>query len=130
MPVVLFAGLTVTAQTFSPSRGQPLLPSLPSISEVALPHGTNAEVYLASLRAGVNQFHVIFTQSSGAPSPVGTPRVVATRPGGAHRALRIVTLGRGHYVAYTVLDSGRWRFDVVMTIDGRSQRFSVTHQIR
>ena len=39
VPVVLFAGATVVAQAVSPSRGQPLLPSLPSISDVALPHG-------------------------------------------------------------------------------------------
>ena len=68
LPVVIFAGATVAAQTVSPSRGQPLLPSLPSISEVSLPHGVAAEVYLQSSRAGVNQFHVIFT-SSGAASP-------------------------------------------------------------
>ena len=39
VPVVIFAGATVAAQAVSPSRGQPLLPSLPSISDVTLPHG-------------------------------------------------------------------------------------------
>ena len=53
VPVVLFAGATVAAQAVSPSRGQPLLPSLPSISEVALPHGMSAEVYLAVARKPV-----------------------------------------------------------------------------
>ena len=74
VPVVLFAGATVGAQAVSPSRGQPLLPSLPSISDVALPHGIGAEVYLQSSSAGVNQFHLIFTPSSTSTGALATPQ--------------------------------------------------------
>ncbi len=125
VPVMLFAGATVAGQAVSPSRGQPLLPSLPSISEVSLTHGVGAEVYLQSSRAGVNQFHLIFT-SSGTPSDVrSAPHVVATRRGSPPMALRIVKLSPGHYTAVAVFDAGTWRFRAVEVIDGRPQSFSI-----
>ena len=121
VPVVLFAGATVVGQAVSPSRGQPLLPSLPSISTVSLPHGLSAEVYLQSSQAGVNQFHVIFTPSTGASA---TPRVLATRRGAAPMVLRMVKLDPGHYSAYAVFSPGTWRFVTVEVIHGRPQSFS------
>jgi heavy metal translocating P-type ATPase len=125
VPVVLFAVATVAAQAVSPSRGQPLLPSLPSISEVALPHGVAAEVYLQSSQAGVNQFHLIFTPTTGASVASGTPRVVATRPGEAAMPLRLVRVGPEHYIAYAVFDPGTWRFSARTVIRGRRQTFSI-----
>jgi len=125
VPVVLFAGATVVGQAVSPSRGQPLLPSLPSISTVSLSHGSSAEVYLQSSQAGVNQFHVIFTPSTGPAGVSATPRVVATRRGAAPMALRMVKLSPGHYSAYAVFSPGTWRFVTVEVIHGRPQSFSV-----
>ncbi len=126
VPVVIFAGVTVAAQAVSPSRGQPLLPSLPSISEVTLPHGVVAEVYLQSSRAGVNQFHVLFTSSAASVRVESAPRVTASRQGGATTALRVVRLSPGHYTAYAVFDPpGTWRFTTSARIDGRSQSFSI-----
>ncbi len=126
IPVMLFAGATVVAQAVSPSRGQPLLPSLPSISEVSLPHGLAAEVYLQSLQAGVNQFHLIFTRSDGTSGATETsPRVLASRLGGSTMPLRLVRLSPGHFIAFTVFDAGTWRFSVVGVVDGRSQSFSI-----
>ncbi len=126
VPVMLFAGATVVAQAVSPSRGQPLLPSLPSISEVSLPHGLAAEVYLQSSQAGVNQFHLIFTRSDRTSGATETsPRVVASRLGGSTMPLRLVRLSPGHYIAFTVFDTGTWRFTVVGVIDGRSRSFSI-----
>ena len=46
LPVVLFASLTVISEAVSPARGQSLLPELPSITTVALPHGGSVEMYL------------------------------------------------------------------------------------
>ncbi len=125
VPVVLFAGATVGAQAVSPSRGQPLLPSLPSISEISLPHGLGAEVYLQSSRAGVNQFHLIFTPSPPSTGTLGTPRVVASGPDGSSMALRIVRLGPGHYSAYGVFAAGAWRFTATESIEGRVRSFSI-----
>jgi len=125
VPVVLFAGATVAAQAVSPSRGQPLLPSLPSISSVALSRGTAAEAYLQSSQAGVNQFHLIFSTSGGSSGVSGTPRVVATRRGGTAMTLRMVKLSPQHYTAYAVFAAGTWRFTAVEVIDGRSQSFSI-----
>jgi len=125
VPVMLFAGATVVAQAVSPARGQPLLPSLPSITDVSLPHGLAAEVYLQTSRAGVNQFHLIFTASGGSASIRTTPRVIAVRRGRAAMPLRVVELSRGHYTAYAVFDSGTWRFTTAVSVEGRSRSFSV-----
>jgi hypothetical protein len=125
VPVVLFAGATVAFQTVSPSRGQSLLPSLPSITTVSLPHGLSAEVYLQSSHAGVNQFHLIFTPATGPSGVSATPRVVATRGTGAVLPLRVVKLSPGHYTAYAVFGSGTWRFTTVEVVDGRLLSFSV-----
>ena len=119
VPVVLFAAATVVGQAVSPSRGQPLLPSLPSISTVALAPGSSAEVYLQSSRAGVNQFHVIFTPPSEPSGVSSTPRVVATRRGAAPMALRMVKLSPGHYSAYAVFGSRH-----LAIRDGRGDRRS------
>jgi heavy metal translocating P-type ATPase len=126
IPVVLFAGATVAAQAVSPSRGQSLLPSLPAISEVSLPHGVSAEVYLQSSRPGVNQFHLIFTSSHGAGGVIAiSPLVLASRQGAHAEPLRLVRLSRGHYTSYSVFEAGRWHFTVVSTIAGRSRSFVV-----
>jgi heavy metal translocating P-type ATPase len=124
LPVVLFGGGTLVAQAFSPSRGQPLLPRLYSISTVSLPHGDAAEVYLASSKAGVNQFHLIFV---GPPSvKVGTPHAEAGRAGAASTPLRLAVLSPSHYTAYGVFGPGMWDFRVSVPIDGRSRTFTVT----
>ncbi len=125
VPVVLFAGATVAAQAVSPSRGQPLLPSLPSISEVSLSHGLSAETYLQSSRAGVNQFHLIFTGAGATSSTTGRSLHVVARRGTTTMPLRLVKVSAGHYIAYAVFDAGTWRFTGVVTVDGRAQSFSV-----
>ena len=125
VPVALFAGATMVAQAVSPARGQPLLPSLPSITDVSLPHGLGAEVYLQTSKAGVNQFHLLFTSSGGAATIRTTPRVIAERLGGETTPLRVVELSRGHFIAYAVFDSGTWRFTTVVALDGQPRSFSV-----
>jgi len=126
VPVVLFGGATVASQVFSPSRGQSLLPRLYSISTVALGHGSDAEVYLQSSNAGVNQFHLIFTEPSGAGGPVfGAPRARASRADGASTALRLVRLSPDHYIAYAVFGPGTWGFTVSVPVTGRSRTFTV-----
>ncbi len=128
VPVVLFAGATFAFQAVSPSRGQSLLPSLPGISEFSLPHEVSAEVYLQSLRSGVNEFHVVFTRSGGGPGGAESPRVTAFHRGVA-KDLRVVELSRGHYISYSVFDPGSWRFTVSTTVDGRLESFAVTRRL-
>jgi heavy metal translocating P-type ATPase len=126
VPVVLFAGGTFATQAFSPTRGQPLLPVLYSISDVSLPHGVGAEVYLQTSKPGVNQFHLIFTPPAGrSTTGVGSPRAVASRVGGSSVDLRLVPLRTDHYIAYTVLGAGTWNFTVSIVLDGRSRSFVV-----
>jgi hypothetical protein len=127
VPVVLFGGGTAVSQVFSPSRGQPLLPRLYSISTVNLPHGDGAEVYLQSSQAGVNQFHLIFTGSPGVR--VGAPHAVAAKAGGSPTPLRLAALSPDHYIAYTVLGRGTWHFNVSVSVAGRLRSFSVARTL-
>ena len=111
----------------APSRGQPLIPVLYSISTVPLPQGSAAEVYLATSKAGVNQFHLIFTEGAGATTgTIGAPRVVASRVGGTTMALRLVHYGPEHYISYAVFGTGTWRFHVSVDLDGRARSFVVS----
>jgi cation-transporting ATPase V/Cu+-exporting ATPase len=125
VPILVFAGATVYAQSISPSRGQSLLPTLPSISDVALPHGVGAEAYLQTSNAGVNQFHLVFSRPGGSPVPVSAPQVVAHGPQGTVLRLRMVPISPQHYVAFAVLGAGSWHFAVHVTVDGRPASFSV-----
>jgi hypothetical protein len=127
LPVVVFTSVTVAAEAFSPSRGQSLLPTLPSISSVGLPGGVEAEMYLGTSQAGVNQFHVLFSGNGPGGSPsLGLPRAFATEQGARPLPLRLVKVAENHYLAYTVLGAGTWHFQVVVTVDGRpaSVRFT------
>jgi heavy metal translocating P-type ATPase len=125
VPVVLFGAATVAAQAVSPSRGQSLLPSLPSISTVSMSHGVAAEAYLRSSQAGANQFHLILTRSDDPRAVVGHPTVVALGPGGRSTTLRLVRLSPLHYAAFPILVPGTWRFEVSATVDGRTRAFTL-----
>jgi heavy metal translocating P-type ATPase len=127
LPVVLFAVLTVVSQVISPARGESLLPSLPSITTVGLPHGGSAEMYLDPGDVGVNQFHVILT-GPGTDAVAARPTVTAGRERTAPRQLRQLQVAPGHFTDFVVLTPGRWVFRVVASIDGRpvSLRFSRT----
>jgi copper-transporting P-type ATPase V len=130
VPVVAFASFTVAAEAVSPSRGQPLLPVLYSVTTVNLPQGLAAEVYLASSDAGVNQFHLLYTgPGTGSGSGVSTPRVVAIRAGGERVPLRMIRLSPSHYTAYAVFAPGNWRFTVSGRVGGHLRTFSVTRTL-
>ena len=125
VPMCLFASLTVAGEAVSPSRGQSLLPTLPSIVSVALPHGETAQAYLQTADAGVNEFHLLFV----GPATVGRPLVSAAHLPSAPTSLRMARLAADHYIGYTVLSSGTWRFDVVTTVDGKPDRFSIVRSV-
>jgi hypothetical protein len=130
VPVVAFATFTVIAEVVSPSRGQTLLPRLYDITTVELPGGHTAEMYLASSRAGVNQFHLIVTgpgtsRGSGLP----TPRVSAVSTNDGTKPLRMVRLSPSHFTAYAVFGSGDWRFVAHELVDGHRRTFSVTRTL-
>jgi hypothetical protein len=111
LPMVLFAGLTLASQAVSPARGQSLLPSLPSITTVALPRGGSAEMYLDPGRPGANQFHVIIT---GPASDVATvfPTVTAGPASSVPRVLPQLRLAPGHFSEIVYLTPGTWTFHV------------------
>ncbi len=122
LPVVLFTSLTVISEAVSPARGQSLLPELPSITTVALPHGGSVEMYLDPGAVGVNQFHLIF---SGSQADLGTvkPLVVASLAGGPPQNLRQLRLAAGHYTDFVLLPPGRSIFHVVARFGGTPVSF-------
>jgi heavy metal translocating P-type ATPase len=129
LPVVLFAGFTLVSQAISPARGQSLLPDLPSITTVALPHGGSAEVYLDPGAVGVNQLHVII---SGPSNDVATvkPLVTASSNRGAPQVLPQIRVSEGHYTGVVVLEKGTWRFHVVTQFGDARVAFSYTRTIQ
>jgi soluble P-type ATPase len=128
VPMALFAGATVIGQVVSPARGQPLLPTLPSIVDVALPGGATAEVYLNSATAGVNGFHLVVERGDNPVAATGVT-VTALRSGHPPDPIRLSLLSTGHYLGYTVLSPGTWRFDIRARVQGLHVAFSVTRQL-
>jgi len=129
IPILLFAGLTLVSQAVSPARGQSLLPTLPDISVVSLPHGDSAQVYLEPGRPGVNQFHVVVTGPASS-ALTGPPVVRAVRQGAGAHPLRLVRLSPGHYLSVTILAPGTWHFSVVAPTRSGTDRFSVERTIK
>ncbi len=117
LPVVLFAGLTVVSEVVSPARGQSLLPELPSITTVALPHDGSVEMYLDPGTVGINQFHIIFS-GTGEDLATVKPLVVASVAGGALQNLRQLRISPGHYTDFVLLQPGRTIFHVVAKFGG------------
>jgi heavy metal translocating P-type ATPase len=128
LPVVLFASLTVVSEVVSPARGQSLLPELPSITTVALPHGGSVEMYLDPGSVGINQFHLIF---SGPEEDLATvkPLVFASVAGGTPQNLRQLRLSSGHYTDFVLLPSGRSTFHVVATFGGTPVSFGFSRTL-
>jgi hypothetical protein len=123
LPVLLFAGATLGAQLVSPAKGQSLLPTLPTIVDVALPTGGQAEVYLSPGSVGPNQLHVIL------PTAAASPRVSASRDGAPPQPLRQFQLSPGHYVDVVVVTPGNWRFAFATSIGHRPVTFAVTKSV-
>ncbi len=128
LPIVLFAGLTLVSQAISPARGQPLLPTLPSITTVGLPGGGSLETYLQPGGVGVNQLHLIF---GGPPRAVAAtdPVTTASLDGGRPQLLRRLTVGPGHFSAVVVLTPGSWRFRVVSPFGADRADVTIEHTV-
>jgi heavy metal translocating P-type ATPase len=122
LPVLLFASFTVVSELVSPARGQSLLPELPSITTVALPHGGSVEMYLDPGTIGINQFHIIFSGSEKDLASV-KPLVVASVAGGAAQNLRQLRVAAGHYTDFVLLQPGLSNFHVVAKFGGTPVSF-------
>ena len=128
LPVVLFASLTVISETVSPARGQSILPELPSITTLALPHGGSVEMYLDPGTTGVNQFHIIFSGSEPDLAAV-RPLVTARVAGGSPQTLRQLRVAVGHYTDFVLLQPGRSTFHVVATFGGTPVSFDFSRTL-
>jgi heavy metal translocating P-type ATPase len=130
IPIALFAGATVIGQIVSPARGQSLLGGIVAVTKVPLAGGDVADVYLTSPGAGANALHVIFEEGPHVRAATLTS-VTASRAGSPPQHLHFLryTQGPEHFIAYTVLTTGRWKFVVGAVVDGKPVSFSVVRQI-
>jgi len=129
LPVILFAGLTVVSQIVSPARGESLLPALPSITTVALPHGDSVEMYLDPGGIGVNEFHVIMT-GPGTEAASAVPVVTAGLAGTVPHRLRQLRVSPGHFTEVgVVLTPGRWIFHSTVRLQGAPVVFSFSRTL-
>jgi heavy metal translocating P-type ATPase len=126
LPVVFFAALTGVSQIISPARGQSLLPALPTISTVALPHGDQAQFYLDPGRPGVNQAHLFLT---GPDADAMTPTLEGSHAGAPYQPFRQYRDSPGHFIAVVILSSGSWRFRLTSTVRGTTSHFTVDRVI-
>ena len=125
LPVALFAVLTLVTQLISPAKGQSLLPDLPAITTTSLGHGASAQVYLDPNSAGVNQVH-LFIDGSGAATSTATIKAIG--PNGAASS-RLFRSSPAHFIDIVLLTNGRWTFDVSVSLNGRTEHFSVARSI-
>jgi len=125
IPAVLFGVTVVVGQAVSPARGQSLLPSLPTIVTVNLPHGGAAEVYLETLQAGPNRLHVFLT---GASVGIADLRVVEVS-GGAPAPIRLLRIDATHYIGFPTLTPGAWRFTFTVNDHGRPSSFETNFSV-
>ncbi len=123
-PVVLFAGLIRDQRGVSPARGQSLLPTLPSITTIAVPRGGSVEIYLDPGGVGVNRLHLIF---SGRPGRTGRGQARASPPASTvgRPGLPATAGERGHFTDFVVLTPGRWAFHVTGRFGGAAMSFTV-----
>jgi magnesium-transporting ATPase (P-type) len=120
VPMLLFAAIVVIGQAVSPARGQALIPSLPTIVTVNLPHGASAEVYLDTLQAGPNRLHLFLSGTSGASTQILEAK------GGASAPLRLLRVDATHYIGYPILASGVWRFTFTVDVQGTPSTFTTS----
>ena len=128
LPVLLFAGLTVVSEVLSPARGQALLPALPTITTVNLPHGGSVETYFDPGGVGVNQFHLIF-EGTNTQLATTAPLVTASVNGSPATVVRQLKVSTGHFSDIVVLSPGRWKFDVRTRFGSGPVSFTVTRTV-
>jgi heavy metal translocating P-type ATPase len=128
LPIILFAGLTVVSQVVSPARGQSLLPELPSITTVTLPHGGSVESYLDPGGIGVNRFHLIF---SGTPTQLARvdPLVTRSLNGGPALVMRQLKVSPGHFTDFVVISPGRWVFRTTAGFGDTPVSFTISRTV-
>jgi len=97
-------------------------PGLPTIYTITI-GGRKVQTYVDPGRAGNNEVHFTFFDSSGNETPTDITAVSARRTGGTSQSLEFRRLGPGHFVADASLTRGTWRF-TARTTDGSAPAFS------
>ncbi len=128
LPILLFAGTTVIAQTLSPARGEPLLAALPGVTQTPLAGGGVAETAVTE-QGGVTTAHLYFYAAPGGPEVAAAEPELTATLGTQVRPLHPVRAGVGHFVVYTVLPPGPWTPHVQDTVGGRAAAFAVQHRV-
>jgi copper transport protein len=87
-------------------------PGQPALYTIQLSDGRSLQTYLVQLLPGHGAVHFTFFQASGKEEPITSANATAITPGGADQPLKLIRLGKGHFVAYPGLTPGRWSFRI------------------
>jgi copper transport protein len=87
----------------------------PTLYTIALPGGNSVQTYVDPGSAGKNSVHFTFFTSSGNELPISSATGSSASPGGSVQSMPLLRLDRGHFVANTTLEAGRWRFLIQAT---------------
>ncbi|MGH2771307.1 MAG: copper resistance protein CopC [Actinomycetota bacterium] len=94
-------------------------PGQPTLYTVELPGRGSVQFYTDPARPGRNEVHVTFFDAEGDELPVaGEVSMRASRSAEESVTLEVRRFGPGHFVANTVLERGKWRFDARADGDG------------
>jgi copper transport protein len=90
----------------------------PTITTVQLPNGGSFQGYLDHKTAGANSAHYTFFTSAGQELPIASAQGSVITPSGDVKAVKLLRLSKGHFVANVTLTSGKWTFLINATPKG------------
>jgi copper transport protein len=85
-------------------------PGQPTLYSISLPGSSQLQTYVDPGRSGNNSVHFTFFGPSGNELPVTSATASALTPSGTTESLRLDRFSKGHFVANTRLQSGKWVF--------------------
>jgi copper transport protein len=90
----------------------------PTITTVQLPNGGTMQGYLDRKTAGPNSAHYTFFTSAGKELPIASASGSIITPSGDVKAVKLLRLSKGHFVANVTLSQGKWTFLIAATPKG------------
>jgi nitrogen fixation protein FixH len=86
------------------------IPGQPTVFSIALPGGAQLQTYVDPGTPGGNAVHFTFFDAAGKELPIEKATASALTPAGATEPLPLDRFSKGHFVANTDLDPGKWLF--------------------
>jgi len=86
------------------------IPGQPTVYSIALPDGAQLQTYVDPGTQGQNAVHFTFFDQRGNEMRIPDATASAVTPGGSTETLKLDRFSKGHFVANTKLEQGRWLF--------------------